>query len=191
MNEMLSGGIENFDKKITEIKKKKQKEKEEQIEQDKMDQDQKEKFLKQNILKSIQSFNKENLSNVETVTKYDQIIETTQSNEERKREIEEETREYFDSDENIKKYAIEVASHLKNSKHTTIYTGAGISTSAKIPDYRGPKGVWTLQSLNKENEIKSFDIEQAFPTYAHYAIAELIKKGLVHHVVSTVFNLLK
>jgi NAD+-dependent protein deacetylase sirtuin 6 len=28
-------------------------------------------------------------------------------------------------------------------------------------------------------------LEQAFPTYAHYAICELIKQGLVKHVVST------
>jgi mono-ADP-ribosyltransferase sirtuin 6 len=53
--------------------------------------------------------------------------------------------EIFDSPELLHKKIEELAVMVRESKHLVVFTGAGISTSSGIPDFRGPKGVWTLQ----------------------------------------------
>jgi len=60
--------------------------------------------------------------------------------------------------------------------------GAGISTAASIPDYRGPNGLWTL--LEKGQKVKLPDFTTVTPTYSHMALVALVKAGIVTHVVS-------
>lgn len=76
----------------------------------------------------------------------------------------------------------QLAEAIRTSHSLVIYTGAGISTAASIPDYRGPNGVWT--KLKKGQSVSVGDLSQAEPTLTHMCIKMLHKEKLVQHVVS-------
>jgi NAD-dependent SIR2 family protein deacetylase len=104
-----------------------------------------------------------------------------------------------------------LASMVKKSKYTVFYTGAGVSTSAGVGDYRGPSGAWTNRKIKeleanfhrtpeeekelinlkkeKEKEIqkanKKVDMNDAQPTLTHMAQATMIRLGIAHFVVTT------
>ncbi|KAL3996054.1 hypothetical protein ACER0C_008710 [Sarotherodon galilaeus] len=90
--------------------------------------------------------------------------------------------EVFDGVDELKNKVRQLAVAVKQANHLVIYTGAGISTAASIPDYRGPNGVWT--QLQKGRAISSSDLSKAEPTLTHMCIKMLHKEKLVKHVVS-------
>lgn len=47
---------------------------------------------------------------------------------------------FIDPEQNVREKCKQLADLIRESKSCIVYTGAGISTSASIPDYRGPSG---------------------------------------------------
>ena len=88
-------------------------------------------------------------------------------------------------EEEVTKAAAKLAAEkLRTSKFAVAYTGAGVSTSTGIADYRGPKGVWTSLAKGIIPD-ESFDITSAKPSFTHMALKKLHEVGLIKFLVST------
>ncbi|CAH0399542.1 unnamed protein product [Chilo suppressalis] len=72
---------------------------------------------------------------------------------------------------------------INQSKHVVVHTGAGISTSAGIPDFRGPNGVWTLEKKRKKPST-NVSFTDAKPTKTHMILRKLIECQKVHFIIS-------
>ena len=70
--------------------------------------------------------------------------------------------EIRDSPEELEQKCLRLAHMIQAANHVIVYTGAGISTAANIPDYRGTGGVWT--AINKGMGIKKCNLVTAQPT---------------------------
>lgn len=94
-----------------------------------------------------------------------------------------EMREHFENSAELRRKAKELAALIKASKHFVVFTGAGISTAAGIPDFRGPEGVWTLRAQGRSAKAKT-STEKAFPTPAHMSLVALQEAGFLKHLIS-------
>jgi len=104
----------------------------------------------------------------------------------------------------------QAASDLVASNHAIVLTGAGISTESGVPDFRGPKGIWTT---NKQAEAQAYQRYERFlndpkayweemlgtvgsgsdfyrqmrevaPNPGHHAIARLEQMGIVKWAIT-------
>eukprot|EP01039_Chlorochromonas_danica_P005585 gene5585-6148_t len=95
--------------------------------------------------------------------------------------------EMIEDDHSLDQKIDELSTLLLTSQHCVVFTGAGISTSAGIADFRGPNGIWTRELRGEsftiqENSVNVFN--HAKPTLTHFALMELTKRGLIHHIIS-------
>lgn len=89
---------------------------------------------------------------------------------------------------------------LGTSKRAVVFTGAGISTESGIPDFRSPGGLWTKykpiyfddfvnsEDMRRESWRRKFAmesvLESARPNRGHLAVAQLVRRGLVSHIIT-------
>ncbi|KAL6467971.1 hypothetical protein MHYP_G00236480 [Metynnis hypsauchen] len=91
--------------------------------------------------------------------------------------------EVFDTPEELKAKVEALAQLIRDSQYMVVHSGAGISTSSGIPDFRGPKGVWTME---EKGEMPHFDttFEDAKPSLTHMALLQLQRAGYLKYLIS-------
>lgn len=94
----------------------------------------------------------------------------------------------------------DLADRIRAARSVTVLTGAGISVSAGLPDFRGPDGLWRDHSLEELASIEMFRedpvvfwefyrqrlavLRGAEPTPSHVALARLERAGLIERVIT-------
>ncbi|KAK4553799.1 hypothetical protein LTR86_008974 [Recurvomyces mirabilis] len=90
----------------------------------------------------------------------------------------------FEPPDKIDQKAKKLADLIRKSKHFIVFTGAGVSTAAGVPDFRGPQGKWTLEAQGKHLTTSSECTLQAIPTPTHMALVALQNCGILEQLVS-------
>ena len=106
-----------------------------------------------------------------------------------------EKKEYFDTKEVLEMKIDQLADWLRQSRYCIVFTGAGVSTSAGISDFRsgmntvlstGP-GIWERKAHGvhlPSQQKKVQTVLKAIPSPSHMALVKLQQEGLVKFVVS-------
>ena len=110
-----------------------------------------------------------------------------------------EEREFFDSPDVLRRKIEKLAKLVQTSQHFVAFTGAGISTSAGIADYRSGAdtvlatgaGKWSKSASEKKgtyknpkSEPKRVDVLNAIPSPTHMALVSLNAHGFLKHLSS-------
>ncbi len=90
--------------------------------------------------------------------------------------------------------------YLEEAERAVVFTGAGMSTESGIPDFRSPGGIWTKyapidfaefmasRDARREAWRRRFGagevLDAATPNRGHEVVAELVRRGPVHAVIT-------
>ncbi|KAG5888222.1 hypothetical protein JTB14_035571 [Gonioctena quinquepunctata] len=116
------------------------------------------------------------------LNEYNDVVEDVLGRWKRREEAKRRLEELEDPRDVLEEKCHMLAQAIAQSQHLVVYTGAGISTSAQIPDYRGSNGIWTR--LQQGKDIGNHDLSLAEPTYTHMALSELYRRNILKYVVS-------
>jgi NAD-dependent deacetylase len=95
---------------------------------------------------------------------------------------------------------VRAASLLRQARHAVALTGAGFSRPSGIPDFRSDHGLWSACDPQEVASLSGFrrhprrfydwfaplldPVLQARPNAAHFALAELEQRGVLHAVIT-------
>lgn len=91
--------------------------------------------------------------------------------------------ELLESPSELKRKVNILTRWMKASNYVIAHTGAGVSTAAGIPDFRGPNGVWTLEAEGKQPHV-NVTFDEAVPTFTHLALVTLEKNNILKYLVT-------
>jgi mono-ADP-ribosyltransferase sirtuin 6 len=81
-------------------------------------------------------------------------------------------------------YVVLMLLQIRDAAKVLGFTGAGISTAAGIPDFRGPQGVWTLQRKGLPLPKLHTSFVYAKPSLTHQALLGLMLSGKLQYICS-------
>jgi len=76
------------------------------------------------------------------------------------------------------------AQWIAEAEHFVAFTGAGISTSSGLPDFRGPNGVWTRRDKGLPPPKMKLSWDEVKPNAGHYALVDLLEIGKLKYLIS-------
>ncbi len=100
--------------------------------------------------------------------------------------------EHFDPPEEFNAKIKQLAVWIRQSQHMIAFTGAGISTTCGIPDFRSGMntvlstgaGAWTLKAAGAPRTAKTTSTLKAIPSLCHMSLLTLMERGTLKYVVS-------
>jgi NAD-dependent SIR2 family protein deacetylase len=92
-------------------------------------------------------------------------------------------RERHDPPEELASKVDTLVEMIRAAAHFVAFTGAGISTSCGIPDFRGPEGKWTREAQGKQPK-RGVSTVRALPSATHMSLVKLQSEGILHYLIS-------